>query len=200
VESEPNEREWKCRYEREKAVANNIANSFSRVVELSTDAKGILADLAYLEITDYRAELTAPAGGDVETVDKLVRRFYKIPDGEELADWAYKLRNEITAALYIARQVERSKVPPPDEIHRDGYNKGVEAERERWEAAAGDLHDASKPDEFVTTDDLKYAIIRNWYKLLQARDALAALLASEGKGEEAEREWGAGQDALEEVE
>lgn len=28
----------------------------------------------------------------------------------------------------------RSKVPPPDEIHRDGYNEGVKEEREKREA------------------------------------------------------------------
>jgi len=130
--------------EREKKLAQKIFDElFKRFTAVFLDAKLGITEatdqaecVIYQALAAYRAELTAPAGGDVETVDKLVRRFYKIPDGEELADWAYKLRNEITAALHVAQQVERSKVPPPDEIHRDGYNKGVEAERERWEAAA----------------------------------------------------------------
>ena len=108
MESEPNEREWKCRYEREKAVANNIANSFSRVVELSTDAKGILADLAYLEITDYRAELTAPAGGDDrEAAEKLYDDIGIFAD-ETKAGRDYRI-GQIEAALHAARQAERAE-------------------------------------------------------------------------------------------
>jgi len=170
VESEPNEREW----ELAQAALNQYVGA-DKPGSFGVDDKflGIIRGL----LASYRAELTAPAGGDVETADKLVRRFYKIPDGEELADWAYKLRNEITAALYIAQQVERSKVPPPDEIHRDGYNEGVEAERERWKAAAREAYDYGYrigQDEGYSTDPDYISPIRK-----EIPDALAALLAGE---------------------
>ena len=41
---------------------------------------------------------------------------------------------QIEAELTAAVNEYRSKVPPPDEIHRDGYNEGVKEEREKWEA------------------------------------------------------------------
>ena len=182
MESEPNEREWKCRYEREKAVANNIANSFSRVVELSTDAKGILADLAYLEITDYRAELAAPAGDDDrETVniarDIIIRHYdnWVNLDAKGCLDKLQEILTlEFEAALYIARQAERSKVPPPDEIHRDGYNKGVKAERQRWEAAAREVLQKVNLIEYCDT-----ATKEDVDEYREARDTLAALVRCE---------------------
>jgi len=181
------------------AEDNAIAREFFN--RLSSDARNALTveDICVLvglaaesRERAVRAELTAPAGGDVETADKLVRRFYKIPDGEELADWAYKLRNEITAVLYIARQAERSKVPPPDEIHRDGYNEGVMAERERWEAAAGEYLDAEDKEfglEIQTEPKVTQPEKNKAHNsVVLARDALVALVRCEGKGEEAERE------------
>ena len=42
------------------------------------------------------------------------------------------LISKLTAAVLE----DRSKVPPPDEIHRDGYNEGVKEEREKWEGPA----------------------------------------------------------------
>lgn len=43
----------------------------------------------------------------------------------------FKNIDRAEAELNAAVAEERSRVPPPDEIHRDGYNEGVAEEREK---------------------------------------------------------------------
>ena len=80
----------------------------------------------------------------------------------------------IEAELNAAVNEYRSKVPPPDEIHRDGYNEGVKEEREKRK----ELELVARNMLYVFTGKIAFhatggAVRQNAY------DALAALLTEE---------------------
>jgi len=220
----PNEREVADR-----KTAEAIARAIDRRSDTTLDNDEwwyYIEEKIYKALAAVRAELTA-SGSDVETAEKLISDvFYGgkgYPDrpGAGITD----LRDRVAAALTTARNAERSKVPPPDEIHRDGYNVGkvaAEARVKALEAAAGDVINylrCSYCDGSGLLGDYSMSLGTRptceccggdedtpgcGYDLtaegVEKLNALAALLAGEGKGEEAEREGGAGRDALEEVE
>jgi len=175
------------------AEDNAIAREFFNL--LSSDARNALTveDICVLvglaagsRERAVRAELTAPAGGDREAADKIgteaidiVEEFMK--DNIDRATAGNRIGDIIRDALRAARQAERSKVPPPDEIHRDGYNEGVMAERERWEAAAREVLQKVNLIEYCDT-----ATKEDVDEYREARDTLAALVRCEKEVESGE--------------
>ena len=141
---------------------------------------GLAAEARRRGVKRYRAELTAPAEGDVEAAEDLWMRVFGselTKDIQTIDQWRMyhekTVKRYLAAALTDARRAERSKVPPPDEIHRDGYNLGKADAEARVKALEAENLGLRKT---VGVDGKEIAELR--------ADLAAALLAGEGKGEE----------------
>jgi len=164
-----------------------------------------------LDLGMNRAELTAPAEGDVEAATKLKRQLDALYEtSPATTEENIIIEETLKRALTTARKAEREN--SSNKINA-AYERGDITESERdasklqarvkaLEAAAGEA--AEVIDQLLARMEIPLAepLVNNVMeiKFINARDKLVALLAGEGKGEEAEREGGAGRDALEEVE
>ena len=171
--------------EREKEIAKEYYECI-----LSVKRKGLWESELGRYLADYRAELTAPAEGDVEVAEEIMKNWPTDPRRAGLYD---KCVNSIAVALTAARKAERSKVPPPDEIHRDGYNLGKAEAEARVEALEAGIRKAIKDysgaEPSWGAEEMPWGRDRS-YEYYEPDEIdpifkrLAALLAGEGKGEE----------------
>jgi len=165
--------------EREKEIAKEYYECI-----LSVKRKGLWESELGRYLADYRAELTAPAEGDVEAATKLKRQLDALYEtSPATTEENIIIEETLKRALTTARKDSQTRV-------------------KALEAAAGEA--AEVIDQLLARMEIPLAepLVNNVMeiKFINARDKLVALLAGEGKGEEAEREGGAGRDALEEVE
>ena len=166
---------------------------------------GLAAEARRRGVKRYRAELTAPAEGDVGVADDRTQ-------AENLLTEVYRNENEpridnverIITALTTARKDAQARV----EALEAGLKRIAAALRPTkadWLDTKASTHYYSELIRMYNTEWVAKYHLKEYEDELHRRnkiidDALAALLAGEGKGEEAEREGGAGRDALEEVE